>query len=70
MTQKQKLIADFLKRNQGRGFYLDIYDSLAFDFEDDNELNNTLDEMVKSGMLLIKTGEETEYLLPEKKGKK
>ena len=70
MTPKEKLIIDFLKRNQSKGFYLDLYDSLVFDFDDDEDFNRTLDELVSKEWVSEKDTGEALYELNERKLKK
>lgn len=42
MTEKQKLIIDYLYSNNGQGFYLDIRESMTLLFGNEEEIDNTL----------------------------
>jgi hypothetical protein len=42
MTDKQRLIIDYLTDHNGQGFYFDIRDSMALQFDDEDDFDKTL----------------------------
>jgi hypothetical protein len=42
MTDKQRLIIDYLTEHNGQGFYFDIRDSMALWFDDEDDFDKTL----------------------------
>ena len=39
MTDKQRLIIDYLTDHNGQGFYFDIRDSMALQFDDEDDFD-------------------------------
>lgn len=42
MTDKQRLIIDYLTDHNGQGFYIDIRDSMSLQFDDEEDFDKTL----------------------------
>jgi len=42
MTEKQRLIIDYLTDHNGQGYYFDIRDSMALQFDDEDDFDKTL----------------------------
>lgn len=51
MTDKQKLIIDYLTNHKGQGFYFDIRDSMALQFDDEDDFDKTLFQLSDLGLI-------------------
>ncbi len=46
MTDKQNLILDYLKHHDRQGYYIDIRDAIGNHFDDEDDFDNTLYQLV------------------------
>ena len=51
MTDKQRLIIDYLSSHNGKGYYFDIRDSMAMQFDDEDDFDKTLSQLSDQGLL-------------------
>jgi hypothetical protein len=46
MTNKQKLIFDYLVNHNGQAYYIDIRDSMSMQFDSEDDFDNTLSQLI------------------------
>ena len=51
MTDKQRLIIDYLTDHNGQGFYIDIRDSMALQYDDEDDFDKTLHQLTDLGII-------------------
>ena len=51
MTDKQKLILDYLKNHNGEGYYDDIRDSVSLEFDSEDDFDRTLYQLTHLGLI-------------------
>lgn len=51
MEEKQKLIIDYLKEQNGIGYYIEIRDSMSLKFDDEEDFDKALYQLKKMGVI-------------------
>lgn len=46
MKEKQNLILEYLKHNDGQGYYIDIRDAVSTHFDDEDDFDTILHQLV------------------------
>ncbi len=69
MTKKGLYIIDYLTKNDGIGYYIDIRDSIGFHFDDEDDFDNSINTLTKKKWIYENELGDTLYRLTKETNK-